>query len=73
MKIVNFYKSLVVVGLFLIASIPAQAAKGFVVQVKCKGMAPFQVVITTLSASDAKKIAQNQNPGCSASVVKMVK
>ena len=73
MKVAKFFRSFIVVIVFLIAALPAQAAKGFVVQVKCKGMAPFQVVISTPSASDAKKIAQNQNPGCSATVVKMVK
>ncbi len=71
--VTKVFRSFMVVSVFLIAVLPAQAAKGFVVQVKCKGMAPFQVVISTPSASDAKKIAQLQNPGCSATVVKMVK
>ena len=73
MKLLNFFKLFILFGVFLMAVIPAQAAKGFIVQVKCKGMAPFQVVISTPSAGDAKKIAQNQNPGCSATVVKLMK
>lgn len=56
--------ALTAVGIGIVAP-SAMAAEAWKVSVRCKGVAPFEVVIRTSTLSEAMKIAERQNPGCS--------